>query len=134
MGKEKNITNSEIIVMKVIWKEKDCTAAEIVDEVSKNSAWHYRTIKTLLRNLVGKGFAGYNVDEHDSRIYHYYPIVSEEEYLKQEREHFVDVYYDGKVSTMIAGFLKDSKISKSEIKELKQMLNMCNDNENGERK
>ncbi|MDQ0177776.1 BlaI/MecI/CopY family transcriptional regulator [Bacillus chungangensis] len=121
----RNITNSEMVVMKVVWKKKTCTAAAIVDEVSKNSKWHFRTIKTLLRNLVNKKIVGYTIDENDSRVYHYFPLVKEEDYLRLERQQFVDMYYDGNISTMVASFLKDAKISKNDVKELKEVLERC---------
>ncbi|OPJ62886.1 BlaI/MecI/CopY family transcriptional regulator [Clostridium oryzae] len=125
MNKTENITDSEIIVMKVIWKKERCTAAKIIAEVSKNSDWHFRTIKTLLRNLVKKEVVGYDIDEHDSRIYHYFPLISEEDYLRQERENFTDLYYDGNVGAVVAGFLKDTKLSKYELQDLKRILNNC---------
>lgn len=128
MGKTENITNSEMIVMKVIWKEKKCTAAKIIEEVSKNSEWHFRTIKTLLRNLVSKKMVGYFIDEYDSRVYHYYPLIEEEEYLKEERKNFASMYYSGNISAVVAGFLKDTKMSKYEVQELKRILNGCLDN------
>lgn len=132
MNKEENITNSEMVIMKVIWTEKKCTAAKVIDEVSKNSDWHFRTIKTLLRNLVSKNMVGYLVDEYDSRIYHYYPLINEEDYLKKERENFTQVYYNGNVSATVASFLKDSKMSKREVQELKRLLNGCLNNEKDE--
>lgn len=132
MSKIENITNAEMIIMKVIWKEKKCTAAKIIDEVSKNSEWHFRTMKTLLRNLVSKKMVGYIIDEYDSRIYHYYPLVEEEVYLKQERENFAHMYYNDNVGAVVAGFLKDTKMSKYEIQELKRILNGCIDNKKDE--
>ena len=133
MDKTENITNSEMVVMKVVWKEQQCTAAKIIEEVSKNSKWHFRTIKTLLRNLTSKKIIGYIIDERDSRIYHYYPLIKEEEYLQQERQHFVDMYYNGNISNTVASFLKDTKLSKYEAQELKRLLNDCIDNKKNEK-
>ncbi|MNI30915.1 Methicillin resistance regulatory protein MecI [compost metagenome] len=118
--------------MKVMWKEQSCTAAIIVDQISKQSNWHFRTIKTLLRNLVNKKIIGFTVDEHDSRVYHYYPLIQEEEYLRQERGQFLDLYYDGNMSTLLVGFLKDKKVSKHEAKELRNLLNQSLDEELGD--
>jgi len=123
MNKEKPITPSELLVMKAIWKEGSCTAAVIVDRISRQSEWHFRTIKTLLRNLVNKKMVGYKVDDHDSRVYHYYPLIQEESYLRQEREQFLNLYYEGNRSTLLAGFLKDGGISETEAKKLREILN-----------
>ncbi len=133
MDKSESITSSEIVIMKVIWKEQQCTAAKIIEEVSKNSKWHYRTIKTLLRNLVSKRMVGFIIDEKDSRIYHYYPLIKEEEYLQRERRSFVDMYYNGNIGSTVASFLKDTKLSKNEAQELKRLLNNCIDNKTNEK-
>jgi BlaI family transcriptional regulator, penicillinase repressor len=125
MNKEKAISPAELVVMKVIWKEQSCTASVIVDKISLESAWHFRTIKTLLRNLVSKELVGYTVDERDSRIYHYYPLIKEEDYLRRERKQFLETFYNGNMGNMLVGFLKDSRISKSEAQELRNLLNEC---------
>lgn len=127
--KDKRIAPSELVVMKVLWKENRCTASDIVDKVSKQSNWHFRTIKTLLRNLVNKQFVGYTVDERDSRIYYYFPLVAEEDYLRQERQQFLDMYYGGNRSALLVGFLKDGNLSARETEELRRMLTDETDSE-----
>lgn len=108
--------------MKVLWKEGKCSASIIIDIVSKEAEWHFRTIKTLLRNLVRKQFVGFQVDAHDSRIYYYFPLIEEEAYLRQERQQFLDMYYDGNRHSLLAGFLQDGGLSPREAEMLKRML------------
>jgi BlaI family penicillinase repressor len=124
MTKDYRIPPSELTVMKVIWNKQQCTASQIIDEISKSSNWHFRTIKTLLRNLVNKQLVGYLVDDKDSRIYHYYPLIQEEDYLKQERQQFLDLYYEGDIGTMLVGFLQDKGISSSEVNRLTDLLKL----------
>lgn len=124
MNKDYRIPPSELAVMKVIWKQQSCTAAEIINQISKYSNWHFRTIKALLRNLVNKQLVGYHVDEKDSRVYHYYPLIQEEDYLRQERQQFLDLYYDGNVSTMLVGFLQDKGVSDQEVERLTNLLKL----------
>ncbi|WP_316244893.1 BlaI/MecI/CopY family transcriptional regulator [Paenibacillus antibioticophila] len=122
-GKEKSISRSELVVMNVLWREGRCPASRVVDQVAKHSDWHFRTVKTLLRNLVAKGFVGYEVDAQDSRIYYYTPLVDEEQYLQQERQQFLHLYYGGDRSSLLAGFLQDGKLSAAEAEKLRRMLN-----------
>lgn len=117
--------------MKVLWKERNCTASVIIDQVSMEAEWHFRTIKTLLRNLVRKQFAGFKVDEHDSRIYYYFPLIEEEAYLRQERQQFLDMYYNGNRHSLLAGFLQDGGLSPREAEMLKQLLSQ-NDEPRGD--
>lgn len=120
--KTQSISPAELVVMKVLWKEGRCTASIIIDIVSKEADWHFRTIKTLLRNLVRKQFAGFQVDAHDSRIYYYFPLIEEEAYLRQERQQFLDLYYDGNRHSLLAGFLQDGGLSPREAEMLKRLL------------
>jgi len=122
VSKDNQITPAELIVMKVLWKNHPCTAAVIVDRISEQSEWHFRTIKTLLRNLVRKKRVGYTIDEQDSRVYHYYPLIQEEEYLRQERQQFLQVYYNGDMNNLLVGFLKDSHINEAEAEALRNLL------------
>lgn len=120
--KKLHITAAELSVMKVLWQHQRCTASVIVEQLEKRRPWHFRTIKTLLRNLVVKGLAGYEVDVKDSRVYHYFPLTSEEVYLTQEREHFLAQYYDGNLGAMLSGFLKDRGGSEEELEALRKLL------------
>lgn len=63
------------------------------------------------------------MDVHDSRVYHYYALLQEEDYLKREREQFLKMYYDGNMSTLLTGFLKDSGMTPEEAQQLRSLLN-----------
>ncbi|MCM3697841.1 BlaI/MecI/CopY family transcriptional regulator [Paenibacillus macerans] len=131
--KVQSISPSELVVMKVLWKESRCTASVIIDQVSKEAEWHFRTIKTLLRNLVRKQFVGFKVDEHDSRIYYYFPLIEEEAYLRQERQQFLDMYYNGNRHSLLAGFLQDGRLSPREAEMLKRLLSQNDESRGDER-
>lgn len=62
------------------------------------------------------------MDEHDSRIYYYFPLIEEEAYLRQERQQFLDLYYDGNRHSLLAGFLQDGGLSPREAEVLKRLL------------
>ncbi len=81
-----NITEAEWPIMKVLWLRPTATAAEIVAEVTGERAVAMRTIKTLIRRLVAKNAVGFEVDEHDSRLYHYRALVSKEEAMEEKNE------------------------------------------------
>ncbi|CAH0120848.1 MULTISPECIES: BlaI/MecI/CopY family transcriptional regulator [unclassified Paenibacillus] len=117
-----HITTSELSVMKVLWKEQRCTASVIVEQIERHKRWHFRTIKSLLRNLVKRGLVGFEADRRDSRIYHYFPLISEEAYLAQEREHFLELYYDGNIGAMLNGFLKDRQNSPEDLEDMQKLL------------
>ena len=52
----KNISEAELEVMQVLWKNGESTSIEIVKEVAKKKDWKNNTIMTLVSRLVNKEF------------------------------------------------------------------------------
>lgn len=114
------ITDSEWVVMKVLWEKSPLLNRDIIKSVSERSTWNNKTIDTLLRRLVDKGAVGYNLI--NSKVREYFPLVSLEECEKVESETFLKKVYDGSVSMLIAGLLKHQKVSKEELEKLRELI------------
>ena len=115
----KKISDSEWVVMRIIWENHPITASEIIDRLKSVSTWNAKTIHTLIKRLVNKEFLRVGREE---TYYRYYPLVSEEEYTKQETKSFLNKVYNGSLNVMVANFLKAQKLTKEEIEELQQIL------------
>lgn len=115
------ITDSEWIIMKVLWEKSPLLNRDIIKSVSEKSTWNNKTIDTLLRRLVDKGAVGYHLI--NSKVREYFPLVSHEECKKVESETFLKKVYDGSVSMLIAGLLKNKKVSEEELEKLKELIN-----------
>lgn len=114
------ITDSEWVVMKVLWEKSPLLSRDIIKSVSERSTWNNKTIETLLRRLVEKDAVGYSLI--NSKVREYYPLISHEECEKVESESFLKKVYDGSVSMLIAGLLKHQKVSKEELEKLKELI------------
>ncbi|MDQ2085824.1 BlaI/MecI/CopY family transcriptional regulator [Herbivorax sp. ANBcel31] len=121
MAKLPQITDSEWIIMKVLWEKSPLVNKEIVKNVSKKSTWNKKTIETLLRRLVEKGAVGFN--QVNGKIREYFPLIGKEECIKEESESFLKKVYDGSVSMLMAGFIKNKNVSKEELQKLKELIN-----------
>ena len=55
-------------------------------------------------------------------MYHYYPLVTEEECIKAESKTFMKRVFGGALKPMLVTFLQEEKLSQAEIEELKQLL------------
>jgi Predicted transcriptional regulator len=115
------ITDSEWVVMKVLWEKSPLLNRDIIKSVSERSKWNTKTIDTLLRRLVDKGAVGYKLI--NSKVREYFPLVSHEECEKVESETFLKKVYDGSVSMLIAGLLKHQTVSKEELEKLRELIN-----------
>jgi len=106
--------------MKVLWGgESPLTANEIVQKLAPDTTWNPRTIKTLLNRLKNKKAVGY---EQRGRVYYYYPLVSQEECARLERESLLKRVYNGALQPLLSAFLEEQHLSREEIEQLKQIL------------
>ena len=60
--------------------------------------------------------------EKQSRVFVYTPLVQEDEYIRQESNSFLKRYYNGNLSSMLASYLEDDKLSSTEIDNLRHLL------------
>ena len=113
------ISEAEWLVMQVFWSEPGLTADEVVQALQGKVTWNARTIRTLINRLLKKKALKY---EKEGRKYRYFPAVSRQRCIKEERRSFVQRVYGGTVTPMLAAFIEEAKLSRDDIKELKRML------------
>ena len=114
------ISESELEVMKILWQLKSATSAQIVEELIKTTEWKPKTIQTLITRLVSK--EAVEVDKSNKKSYIYFPKINEEEYKTFASTSFIEKLYNGSVNMMIANFIKSKKMSKEDIRELRNLL------------
>ena len=117
---KQNISESELEVMKILWKVNEATSAEIIESLKDKSEWKPKTIQTLITRLVSKDFI--RVDKTNKKAYIYSANISEHEYKNYASKSFLEKLYSGSINKMVLSFVKDKKLSKEEIEELKDIL------------
>lgn len=113
------IADAELEVMRVLWDRSPLTANEIVEVLEKRKPWDPRTVKTLINRLHNKGAIGF---DKEGRRYLYYPLVSSNDCIKNETKSFIAKFKNGMMKPVVAAFLEEVSLSRSELEELKQML------------
>ena len=119
MKKLPKISESEWLVMRVLWSRSPLAAQEVFEELDGKAKWKPKTVKTLIDRLVKKGAIQF---KKDGRRYMYSPAVSESECIATERRSFVRRVYGGTVTPMLAAFIEEADLSREEVEELKRML------------
>ena len=119
MKKLPKISESEWLVMQVLWSKSPLTANDIVKQLTGKTRWKPRTIKTLINRLAKKKAVKF---EKEGRRYRYYPAVSESKCVRTETRSFLRRVYRGATRPMLAAFLEDAELSPDEIEELKKIL------------
>ncbi len=75
-----------------------------------------------MNRLSQKDILGYTVDEHDSRVYHYYVLKQKEKCLEEKSRKFVNSYFSGSGTNAVAALLQSFSLTDEQIKELEQIL------------
>lgn len=113
------ISEAEFEVMKVIWKYAPISTNEVTEKLTQTTDWSPKTIQTMLKRLVNKKALTY---EKQSRVFVYTPLIQQDEYIRQKSNSFLDRFYDGNIVSMLSSYLKDEKLSDSEIDSLRSLL------------
>jgi len=119
MKKLPKISESEWLIMQVLWSKGPLTANEVVEELAGKTKWKPKTVKTLINRLVKKAALKF---KKDGRKYRYYAGISQAECVRMERRSFVRRVYGGISRPMLASFLEDAELSAEDIAELKRIL------------
>ncbi|AVV58291.1 BlaI/MecI/CopY family transcriptional regulator [Paenibacillus glucanolyticus] len=128
------ITDAELEIMRVLWANPDCPSSEVVKQMTDRMGWSPNTTRTLLSRLVQKEAAGAKLEKGSKRTQLFYPIITEEEYLRSETKSFMKKLYGGSLKPMLANFLQDKKLSAQEIADLKVLFDENGDDEEPEKK
>lgn len=113
------ISDSEWLVMEVLWEKSPCVLKDIVDALQLKTQWSRNTVHTYLTRMEKKKLVSID-KKHEPHLYSFY--VSKEECLKQERENLLNKVYQGAVGDLVAAFLKDSQITPEEKERLNKIL------------
>jgi BlaI family penicillinase repressor len=125
MKEKYEITDAELEIMQVLWENKECNLAEIIEKLSVNEEKNKNTIKTLIHRLTLKG--AIESKKINSKEVIYIPKVSEKKYIKKESNSFLDKVFNGNINKLLLNFVEDKKVSKEELQKL---IDIMEDKEN----
>lgn len=120
------VSESEKLVMEVLWQESPLSSTEVVDRLA-GQGWNEKTVKTFLNRLVKKQVVSF---EKDGRRYLYTPVVERDDFLSEESEGFLNRVFKGDMKELLATFVQNKQLSKQELDYLKSLL----DSEDGGQK
>ena len=118
------VSDSEAVVMEVLWGEHPLAAEDVVARLASRSDWAEPTIKTLLNRLLRKGAVR---AERDGRRYLYSPVLPREAWVAQQSESVVERLFGGRVAPLVAHFSERGKLSQADIDELRRLVGELDD-------
>ena len=113
------ISQSEFILMEVLWAENPLGASEVAKRLDNPKGWSIRTIKTMLARLVDKEVL---MTEPDGRRYLYSPLIQREAYLQSVTKRFTDQLFNGRAAPLVAHLASGEGLSDEDIAELEALI------------
>ncbi|MDR0935156.1 MAG: BlaI/MecI/CopY family transcriptional regulator [Oscillospiraceae bacterium] len=111
-----NITDAELQVMRILWREgRALTLAELRDELTRCQNWNKSTVQTLVLRLRDKGIIE-PLDKYGPA--EYAPLVSEDEYLLAEERAVLKKF--GSAQKLAIAMVRNGHLTDADIDELRE--------------
>jgi BlaI family penicillinase repressor len=114
------LTKAEERIMQVLWKLQTAFVKDIIDELEEEPKPPYNTISSIVRLLEKKGYVSYKAY---GKTYEYFPAISKEDYTKTTFSKLFSGYFDNSSTSLLSFMVKEEKLGKSDIEELKALIN-----------
>lgn len=115
----KKVSDAELEVLKVIWKKKETTSKEIIENLEEQK-WKDNTIRTLINRLIAKKAVG--ISKKEGKTYSYVPLISEKEYTEFAKKHFLNQLFYGSTYECVKFLIEKDKKVREEIELLLKKL------------
>ena len=114
---EEKLFDSERKVMEVVWERGDIAAREIALILNERTGWNKNTTYTVIKKCIRKGWI-----ERQESGFVCRAILSREQARENDTEEFVNRVFGGSVPLLFSALLSGKKMSKDEIRRLRQMI------------
>jgi BlaI family penicillinase repressor len=113
------LTDHELKIMRILWKEPELTIAEIRARFPQKPQPAYTSLLTAVRGLERKKFVAHR---QDGKAYRYLAKVSRSQYSTQSVRRLVQNLFDGRPAALAIALVETEALDQDEIERLKRAL------------
>ena len=113
------LSENEWYIMQVLWEKSSASLRELCDALSESKGWTKHAISSFLKRMIEKG--AISVDESE-KVKNYIPLWNKDETILEETQSIMERVYKGNLLLMVSNAVKEQKLTKEEIDELRSML------------
>ncbi len=121
MKKTNELSNAELEVMQILWKNNCPMKVQDVCDELEEGKWEYRTVATLLIRMREKGAVKC---QKENKVNYYTPVLDKDSYTKSQTKSFVQKLYNGSVKDLAVSLFKNEDMTKEDIEEIRQMFDL----------
>ena len=112
---ELKLFDAEYKFLDIIWESEPVNSTELTKLCLQRLGWKKPTTYTMIRKLAEKSI----LKNENATVT---SLVKREQVQKYESEALLEKSFDNSLPAFIAAFLKDKKLSQSEVEEIKRMI------------
>ena len=113
------LTDGELRLMRVLWRQGPSTVAAIVDAVAAADRPAYNTVQTMMRILERKGFVSHR---KDGRAFVFHALVDESLARKSAIRHVLDRFFDNSPGSLVLSLLEHEDVPDAELRQLRELV------------
>ena len=113
------LTDGELRLMRVLWRQGPSTVAAIVEAVNDASPPAYNTVQTMMRILERKGFVSHR---KNGRAFVFEALVDESRAQKNAIRHVLDRFFDNSPGTLVLSLLEHEDVPDAEVRQLRELI------------
>jgi predicted transcriptional regulator len=113
------LTDGELKLMRVLWKQGPSTVAAVVDAVADASPPAYNTVQTMMRILERKGFVSHR---KSGRAFVFETLVDESHARKNAIRHVLDRFFDNSPGSLVLSLLEHGDVPDAELLRLRELI------------
>ena len=113
--KQVSVSDSDIIILDILWEKGDMTASNLYKILMEQVGWSKSTTYTVLKKLCEKGIFKNENAVVSSRI------KKDQFYAKQSRS-FVEDTFGGSLPKFLTEFIGEKRLSDRQAEELKKLI------------
>jgi BlaI family penicillinase repressor len=113
------LTETEWLVIKQIWKHEPCAAPTIQEALEKTKGWSYSTVRTIMDRMAAKGLLA---TEKFRNLTLFRSVVTKSQAQRRELLYALKNAFNGALTPMVQCLLDSQDISPDELAELEKLI------------
>ena len=109
----------QLQIMKVLWKRKRATVAEVQQDLGKDRPLAYTTVATMLRKMEARELVRH---AKEGRNYIYEAMYAESSVSRNLADDLVERLFEGRLSRLVSHFLSTKDVSEEELDRLEKLV------------
>lgn len=116
---KQSLNNSEWQIISYLWEGSPKTMMDIVRKMEEEQEWSKSTTTTLLKRMLEKNYISYQMNQ---KVREYYPLLKQDEVLKEEMESFIQRVFGGNMGLLVSNLVSSKKPTQKELDEIRSIL------------